>query len=65
MVGYIKYCGKVIQVTVLENRDGYKIVQTENNEILGIPPESGTRIWNTREECEYEDHCLDWVPMGE
>lgn len=66
MVGYIKYNGEILQVTVLEEHGSYKVVQTEHNEILGIPPEAGIHIWKTKEECEhYENCCLDWVPMGD
>lgn len=63
-IGYIKYNDKIIKVKVLETHGSYKVVQTEDGDILGIPPESGTHIWKTYEECDYyENMCCDLVPM--
>ena len=62
--GYIKYNNQILKIKILETHGGYKIVQTEDNEILGIPPESGTHIFKTYEECDYfENTPCDWIPM--
>lgn len=64
MIGWIKYEDKVIKVRVLEDQPSYKVVETENNELLCIPVESGTIIWSTEEDCRrYEQNPLHWRPM--
>lgn len=64
-IRYIKYNDRIIKIKILKNQDGYLTVQTEDNEILGIPPEADTHIYKTYEDCEYyEDCCCDWfIPM--
>ena len=63
-VGYILYEDKVIKVRVLEDQPSYKVVETENNELLCIPVESGTVIWPTKEDCiRNEQNPLHWRPM--
>lgn len=64
-VGYILYEDKVIKVKVLEDSPSYKVVETENNELLCIPVESGTHIWKTEQECrECETSPLHWSYQG-
>lgn len=65
--GYIKYKDKIIHIKIIKDNPEYKIVETEDMDILGIPSESGTIIYKTKEECEHhENHCFDWfVPQGE
>lgn len=55
--GYIYYNDKILQVTLVETHGDYKVVATEENELLGIPVESGTTIFSTREECERYNNC--------
>lgn len=65
MVGWIKYDDKIIKVNVLEDRPSYKVVETEQNELLCIPVESGVHIWNTEQECrEREERTLYWGYQG-
>lgn len=65
MVGWIKYENEIMKVNVLEDKPSYKVVETENNELLCIPAESGTVVWPTEKECrEKECNPLHWVPMG-
>ena len=52
MIGYIDYNGKIIKVNILEKKSQHTLVETEDNELLCIPVESGAIIWPTREECE-------------
>lgn len=55
--GYIEYKDKLIKVEIVENKGGYLTVKTEDNEILGIPPESFTTVWPTKEMYErYKAH---------
>lgn len=66
--GYIKYNDKIVKVKIIEIRfENYKIIQTEDGDILGIPPEADTHIWKTYEDCDYHENypCLWFVPMGE
>ena len=64
--GYIYYNDKILQVTIVELHGSYKVVATEENELLGIPPESGAVIWPTREECEMYNNCpwAYFTPQG-
>lgn len=58
---YIKYNNKIVKIKILQIIfKNYKVVQTEEGDILGIPPESGTHIYSSYEECDYyENHCCD------
>ena len=60
---YIKYKDKIVEIRILENKPSYKIVETEDGEILCIPSESDTIIFKTKEEVQaYEAGCY-FVPM--
>lgn len=64
--GYIYYNDKILQVTLVETHGSYRVVATEENELLGIPAESGTPIFPTREECEMYNNCpwAYFTPQG-
>ena len=66
-IGYIYYKEKVLEIKILEVHGPYYIVQTEEGEILGIPPESSTRIWKTKEDYEIYEAWKGYtlVPQGE
>ena len=65
-IGYILYNDAIIKVRVLERHGNDVVVETEHNELLGIPAEAGVRIYKTAEECNFhEKFCTDFVQQEE
>lgn len=63
---YIEYRKKLVGVKILEVHGNYYIVETKGHEILGIPPESYTKLWRSKE--EYDKYklleSLSFIPQG-
>ena len=57
-IGFIEYKDKLTKVKIKEVHGNYYVVETEDDEILGIPPESYTYIWKNEEAYR---HYKDWA----
>ena len=66
-LGFIKYNDKLVTCQIMEIHGGYYVVKTEEGDILGIPPESNTYIWKTKQDYERYEAWKDYgfVPQEE
>lgn len=63
--GYIQYNDKIVYVEVIKESPSYKILKTEDGDVLEVPWEADICIWSTSEECYMyaNGYFSDWVPQ--